>query len=338
VTDAPIDPAARADLRDALDAEVRSDVSVDALRFAFDGATALLNTRLPPIAARHDGVAFAAGSSATLDVMVPAGPGPHPVLVYLHGGAWVAGSPASHRKLTARFVEAGFLVLSVDYRLAPEHPFPAAFDDCLAAVHWAAAHAARYGGDPARLTLGGDSAGANLAAAVAIALAGRRDAPRVRALALIYGVFDMRDMGSASANRGIHRAYLPGEPEDWLNDPRVSPIHAAAALPPSFVIVGRQDPLLAQSRRLREILERAGVRHQYVEAAGMPHGFMQMEFLGGVRKLVKEMAQFLDREAAPVAQAPGWRQRLAAPWGRWLQRRRRWLGRRQAGNAPFTPK
>lgn len=331
MTASPINATARAEVREALDAEVRSDISVDALRLAFDGITALLNTRLPAIAARHDGLAFAPGSRATLDVMVPPGPGPHPVLVYLHGGAWVAGSPASHRKLTARFVAAGFLVLSVDYRLAPEHPFPAGFDDCLAAVHWAAAHARRFGGDPERLTLGGDSAGANLAAAVAVALAGRRRAPRVRALALIYGVFDMRDMGSASANRSIHRAYLPGEPEAWLNDPRVSPIHAAHLLPPSFVIVGRQDPLLEQSRRLRGIFEQTGTPHAYLEAAGMPHGFMQMEFLGGVRQLVADIAGFLQRETAPQEPAPGWRQRLANAW-------RRWLPRRGAANASFTPK
>ena len=327
----PIKPAARVEVREALDAEVRSDISVDALRLAFDGITALLNSRLPAIGARHDGLAFAPGSSATLDVLVPAGPGPHPVLVYLHGGAWVAGSPASHRKLTARFVEAGFVVVSVDYRLAPEHPFPAGFDDCLAAVHWAAAHARRFGGDPERLTLGGDSAGANLAAAVAIALAGRRRAPRVRALALIYGVFDMRDMGSGSANRSIHRAYLPGEPEAWLNDPRVSPIHGAHLLPPSFVIVGRQDPLLEQSRRLRGIFEQTGTRHAYVEAAAMPHGFMQMEFLGGVRQLVTDIGGFLHDETAPQTRSPGWRQRLATTW-------RRWLPRRSAANASFTPK
>lgn len=338
MTASPINPAGRAEVREALDAEIRSDISVDALRLAFDGITALLNTRLPPIATRHDGLAFAPGSSATLDVLVPAGPGPHPVLVYLHGGAWVAGSPASHRKLTARFVEAGFLVLSVDYRLAPEHPFPAGFDDCLAAVHWAAAHARRFGGDPERLTLGGDSAGANLAAAVAVALAGRRRTPRVRALALIYGVFDMRDMGSASANRSIHRAYLPGEPEAWLNDPRVSPIHAAHLLPPSFVIVGGQDPLVEQSRRLRRIVEQAGTRHAYMEAAGMPHGFMQMEFLGGVRKRVTEIAAFLDREACPIGPAPTWRQRLGTAWRRWLPRRRRSPQHRFEDNASFTPK
>ncbi|MEQ8858929.1 MAG: alpha/beta hydrolase [Pseudomonadales bacterium] len=323
------------DVRDAFASEVRSDVSVSAMRLTFDSLTRLLNTRLPPLAAHHERVVYTTESTATLDVLVPVGKGPHPVLVYLHGGAWVAGSPASHRKLTARFAETGFLVLSVDYRLAPEHPFPNGLHDCLAAVEWAAANAHRYGGDPRRLTLGGDSAGGNLAAATAIELGRRRGSPKLSALALIYGVFDLRDMGSASANRSIHRAYLPDSAGDLLDDPRVSPIHDAAALPPSFIVVGRQDPLLQQSQRLRDVLAAAGTDHRYVEAAGMPHGFMQMEFLGGVRRLIRDMAAFLH-EQQPAGRKPrGW---LKDGWlkgsgskGPWTTRLRSWIRRRFPG-------
>lgn len=295
------------DVRQALNAEVRGDVTVSALRLTFDSLTRLLNVGLPPLAAHHTDLEYAPDSAAKLDVLVPATPGPHPVLVYLHGGAWVAGSPASHRKLTARFAQAGLLVVSVDYRLAPEHPFPAALHDCLDAVTWAAANASRYGGDATRLFLAGDSAGGNLAAATAIELRRRRQGPEIAAMALIYGVFDMRDMGNPSANRNIHRAYLPEPPAVLLDDPRVSPIHAAHELPPSFIVCGRQDPLLEQSQRLRDRLTEAGIACRYVEAAGMPHGFMQMEFLGGVRALVRDMAAFLHDHHPPPRRADGLR-------------------------------
>lgn len=298
---------AHAEVSNALHAEFRSDLTVDTLRLAFDSLTSLLNVHGPEPYAQHRGITFGAGS-ATLDVMVPAGAGPHPVLVYLHGGAWMAGSPASHRKLTARFVEAGLLVVSVDYRLAPEHPFPAGFDDCVAAVCWAADNARHYGGDPSRLFVAGDSAGANLAAASAIALGRRRRGPRPAALLLIYGVFDMADLGAGSATRSIHKAYLPGPRIEALRDPRVSPIHAAAELPPSFIVVGRQDPLLEQSRQLQAALAAAGTTHEYVEVPGQPHGFMQMEFLGGVRALIRDMAAFLHaRPATPAPERAWWR-------------------------------
>ncbi len=283
----------------------------------------MLNTGLPELAGHHRGIRYAEPSTATLDVLLPRATGPHPVLVYLHGGAWVAGSPASHHKLTARFAEAGLLVMSVDYRLAPEHPFPAALDDCLAAVDWAAANANRFGGDATRLFIGGDSAGGNLAAATALELGRRSRGPAVQALALIYGVFDMRDMGSAAANRSIHRAYLPELPAEIFDDPRVSPIHGAHALPPCYIVVGRQDPLLEQSRRLRDALAACGTEHRYVEAAAMPHGFMQMEFLGGVRKLIKDIAGFLHTREPAAPRRFGWLRRAVSAVRRQLQRLRR---------------
>src|SRR5215468_908484 len=145
-----------------------------------------LNADLPPVGARHDRVP--AGDGVTADVVVPKGSGPFPVLVYLHGGAWICGSPVTHRKLGHRFAEAGYLVVNVDYRLAPEHPFPTPVEDCIGAIRWAAREAKRFGGDASRLAVGGDSAGGNLAAASAAALHGDAAAPK--ACLLIYGVFD----------------------------------------------------------------------------------------------------------------------------------------------------
>jgi hypothetical protein len=103
--------------------EIASDASVEGIRFLFNQLAGLLNRKLPPVGAFHEAIEIPApGRTVTVDVMVPAGEGPFPVLVYFHGGAWVAGNPASHRKLTHRLAEGGAVVVSADYRLAPENP------------------------------------------------------------------------------------------------------------------------------------------------------------------------------------------------------------------------
>jgi acetyl esterase len=278
---------------------------VPSLRAMLDGFAPMLNMDPPKVGATHDRVALREG--VTADVLVPATPGPHPVLVYLHGGGWVAGSPRTHRKLALRFAEAGYLVVNVDYRLAPEAPFPAPFDDCVFAVRWAAENARRYGGNPARLAVGGDSAGGNLSAAVAGALAGDADV-RIRAALLIYGVFDFDAMLRQDAPAGIDPAlvreatemmafsYLGKEPAaSVLSDPRVSPLHAAAKLPPSFLVVGTADTLHAQQEALAAALARHGVPHEHAVYAGMPHGFLQMEFLPPAREAIGRAIAFLDR-------------------------------------------
>jgi len=299
------------------------------MRRMFDSVTRMLNTRLPRFGRLIEKVPLGPHTPATVDLLVPDGPGPHPVLLYLHGGAWVAGSPASHRKLTARFAEAGYLVVSLDYRLAPEHPYPAAFEDGLDAVRWTAREIEEYGGDPSRLAIGGDSAGANLAAAVAIALRDSVTAPRISAALLIYGVFDMSDLGGASVNRMIHNAYLPDDAAALLSHPTVSPIHQAEQLPPCCILIGTEDALLPQSRQLRDVLERRGVAHRYLEGAGLPHGFAQMEFIGGVRRLIGELTGFLDEHLAESGQTRRRRQRMRL----WRQLGREWsavLNRRLA--------
>jgi acetyl esterase len=279
------------------------------MRRLIDGFAGLMNSDLPEVGALHENVPIADGVVA--DVVVPNSAGPHPVLVYLHGGGWICGSPRTHRKLAFRFAEAGYLVVNVDYRLAPEHPFPTPFEDCLTAVKWAAREAARFGGDAARLAIGGDSAGGNLSAAVAAALASEAGAPNLRAALLIYGVFDFAELGKPAP--GVPTT--PGVSEDlgadlmeimvgsyagsseragWARDPRVSPIHAAAKLPPCHIVCGTADPLIAQARALRDALARAGVAHEYVEDAGMPHGYLQMEFLPGARPALERMVKFLD--------------------------------------------
>ena len=308
VTDRAAAPAR--DLSTTFSKEIAPDATVESIRFVFDQLAGFLNRRLPKVGAFHERVPLVApGRTITADIIVPDGVGPFPVFVYLHGGAWVAGNPASHRKLTHRFAEGGALVVSVDYRLAPEHPFPAAFDDCLFAVDWAFEHVRAYGGDPSRIAIGGDSAGGNLAAAVAIELSKRKRGARVEAAVLIYGVFDFAEVGGPLFSRVLHDAYLGPDGAALVRDPRVSPLHGAHLLPPSLIIVGGQDPLVDDAVALADRLVAAGVRHEYVLAPGMPHGFVQMEFFGDARRSVERVQAFLARELAPTRRT-AWRRRI----------------------------
>jgi acetyl esterase len=276
------------------------------LRRLVDSFGALVNQGAPELGALHEAVPIAEGVSA--DLLVPRGAGPHPVLVYLHGGGWVCGSPRTHRKLAARFAEAGNLVVNVDYRLAPEHPFPTPFEDCVAALRWAAREAGRFGGDPRRLAVGGDSAGANLAAAASVALAA--DPARPRAALLIYGVFEFATLDAAAPAAAPQAgplveigkdlldlmvgSYLGNSPgAKLLADPRVSPLHEAGRLPPCHIVVGGADPLASQSDALAAALRRAGVAHEHVVDPGMPHGYAQMEFLPPARVAIGRMIAFL---------------------------------------------
>ena len=277
------------------------------MRNLLDTFAPFMNTDLPEVGGFHEAVPVCEG--VTADVIVPPGNGPHPVLVYLHGGGWVCGSPKTHRKLGYRFAEAGYLVFNVDYRLAPEHPFPTPFEDCLAATRWAHREARHFGGDAARLAVGGDSAGGNLSAAVAAALAG--DPAHPKAALLIYGVFDFGMLGDISLAAGadpraaevgrekvemMMGAYLGKARSDaLLRDPRVSPLTAASKLPPTHVVVGSADPLAAQAEALVKALAAAGVPHEHFVDTGMPHGYAQMEFLPAARPAIERMVEFLRR-------------------------------------------
>jgi acetyl esterase len=266
-----------------------------------------LNTDLPEVGAFHEAVPIAEG--VTADVIEPRGVGPHPVLVYLHGGGWICGNPTSHRKLASRFAEGGYLVFNVDYRLAPEHPFPTPFEDCVAAIRWASQEAERWNGDASRLAVGGDSAGGNLSAAAAIALAD--DPARPRAALLLYGVFDFAHLDVVPTLPGMEGAdlgdfgrklmdlmtdsYLGDEPGDLLRDPRVSPVHSAGLLPPCHVMVGGADPLVGQAEALVAELEKTGVEHEYFVDEMMPHGYAQFEMLPAARPAIDRMIAFLNK-------------------------------------------
>jgi acetyl esterase len=214
-----------------------------------------------------------------------------PALVYFHGGGWTIGDLDTHDVLCRQLAAgAGCAVLSVDYRLAPENPFPAAVEDCLAATRWAADNAASLGIDAGRLAVGGDSAGANLAAVVSL-LARDAGGPRIALQLLVYPATDQRCASASHERNGqgylltreaidfFRAAYLP-HPEQW-SDWRASPLLAAnhAGLPRAFVLTAGYDPLVDEGRAYAERLRNAGVKVEYREYPDMIHGFL---LFGGV--------------------------------------------------------
>ena len=244
----------------------------------------------------------------------PAGSAALPVLVYFHGGGWVIGDLDTHDVLCRQIsVAAGAAVVSVDYRLAPEHAFPAAVDDCVAATRWVRAQAAALGLDPARLAVGGDSAGGNLAAVVCIAL---RDAGEAQPAAqlLIYPATDQRALApSHTANgqgylltsdsiRYYRSRYLP-EPLQW-SDWRASPLLAAdhSRLPPALVLTAGYDPLRDEGRQYADALSAAGNRVQYLCFERQVHGFITMSrILDEARTAVAVCGAWLRDALTPAA-------------------------------------
>lgn len=209
-------------------------------------------------------------------------------LVYFHGGGWVIGDLDTHDILCRQLAAAaGIVVVSVDYALAPEHPFPAALDDCVAATRWVRDHAQDLSVDSDRIGVGGDSAGGNLAAAVAIAL---REANEhwLRFQLLIYPATDMR-MNTESYRRNSEGYLLTAESMRWFrghyspaesqwNDWRASPLVAATLrdLPAALVITAGFDPLRDDGLQYADALSAAGNRVQYVCFERQIHGFMNM--------------------------------------------------------------
>jgi acetyl esterase len=214
--------------------------------------------------------------------------GPRPLLVWLHGGGWVIGDLDSADP-TARdlALQTGALVVSVDYPLAPEHSFPAAPEACYAATSWLADHAAELGADPARIAIGGDSAGGNLAAVTAL-LAKDRGGPALNFQLLVYPVTDclltypsMTENGdgyllTATAMRWFIDHYLPAGAD--RRDAAASPIYAddLTGLPPALVITAEFDPLRDEGEAYAKRLEHAGVPVIVSRYDGMIHGFFGM--------------------------------------------------------------
>lgn len=243
------------------------------------------------------------GGSLKLRLYTPAGTEDRPVVLFFHGGGWVIGGLSTHEGFcTSLASQLAMRVLFVEYRLAPEHPFPAAFADCLAAARWAAAGPDELGGEPlSGLGLAGDSAGGNLAAAIGVALGDTR----IRAQLLLYPALDM------TGETGSLRAFAEGHfldaalmawftrqyaRDDQLADPRVSPLHHPDMenCPPTALLTCEYDPLRDEGRAFAASLARAGRTIRFSEARGLIHGIctLRAAIPSAVQPLAETIADF----------------------------------------------
>jgi len=233
--------------------------------------------------------------------------GQSPALLFIHGGGWIYGSLDSH-DATCRVLaeQAQVRVISVDYRLAPENPFPSATEECWAAWEWVVAHAVGLGIDPDRIAVGGDSAGGNLAAFVAQE-AVRRGAKAPAFQLLIYPATDFATTYPSEETFGqgffltqefmtlARENYLVGD-ED-LADPRLSPLHGDVdGVAPAYLVTAGFDPLLDEGAAYADRLRQAGVAVEYVCEEGLIHGFVNMPGVGtAAPKAIGRMAAALQR-------------------------------------------
>lgn len=227
------------------------------------------------------------GGSLKLRIYTPVGRGPFPLVMFFHGSGFVLCSLDTHdgmcRNLAAGI---GCVVVSVDYRLAPEHKFPKGLDDCLAATRWAAAHGAQLGTYPARIMLAGDSAGGNMAAVTALRV---RDegGPALCGQMLLYPVTDYHTPGTPSYAQNADGYGLTRNTMEWFwghylanpleaENPYASPLRARdlSGLPPAYVMSAEYDPLRDEAELYGQRLRAAGVPTEITRRPGMNHGFL----------------------------------------------------------------
>jgi acetyl esterase len=234
-------------------------------------------------------------------IYTPDGTGPFPLLVFFHGGGWIVGDLDSHDAVCRALTNAAAcVVLAVGYRLAPEHKFPAATEDCYAATAWAAAHAAELNADPDRIAVGGDSAGGNLSAVVTL-LARERSGPRLSFQLLIYPATDCSTefpswvenadapMLDAASMRWCIQHYLNDEADK--TNPLASPLLASDfhKLPPALVLTAEYDLLRDEGEAYAEKLKAAGVSVTVRRYDGLVHGFFS--YGAGVDRVQQAMAE-----------------------------------------------
>jgi acetyl esterase len=248
------------------------------------------------------------GGTMKARVYTPRTAGSSPgLLVFLHGGGFVTGSIASHEPALKELAhDSGVVVVSVDYRLGPEHRFPAAADDALAAWSWAKEHAAALGCDPERVGIGGDSAGGNLSA-VACHLARDRGGPVPAAQLLIYPAIDW-SRSSASHRTFATGYFLEEEYTFWYerhylnrveerDDPRASPIRFPRfdGLPRALVVTAGFDVLRDEGRTYAEALENAGVKVDFCCETSLIHGFLNIGIVDAARAANRRIARRLGQ-------------------------------------------
>ncbi|MEZ0359768.1 alpha/beta hydrolase [Mycobacterium sp. SA01] len=245
-----------------------------------------------------------AGGSVGVRIYRPESDQPLPILVYAHGGGFVFCDLDSHDGLCRNLANSTpAVVVSVEYRLAPEHRWPTAAEDVFAATRWAASHAAELGGDPGRIAVGGDSAGGNLAAVTAV-MARDRDSVAIAAQLLLYPVI-AADFDTESYRRYGRGYYNPRPALQWYWDqyvpavedrqhPYASPLQAdLTGLPPAVVVVAGHDPLRDEGNAYADALTAAGVPTTRCSYDGGIHGFMTMPMLDLAHQARRDAARSL---------------------------------------------
>ena len=309
----PLDPAAKA-LMDAMDQafpQVETMTGAEA-RAHVKRMVASLATDPEPVARVENRSVPGPDGPVPVRIYWPqtAPPAPLPALVYFHGGGWVICDLDTHDPMCRAITNnVGCVVVSVDYRLAPEHKFPAAAEDAYTATLWAAGNATDLGVDATRIAVGGDSAGGNLTAAVAL-MARDRHAPELVFQLMVYPVTDIVAMDTPSHRDNGEGYFLTTAAMEWyrrqyLTDlseashPYASPLHAddLSGLPPALVITAELDPLRDEGEAYASRLLASGVPAVGSRYDGVFHGFFSLGTLLDAAKQANEEAYAALREA-----------------------------------------
>lgn len=276
------------------------------------------NADAPPVAKSIERTIEGPHGPIPIRIYDPGSAAPSPGIVFFHGGGFVLGNIASHDGLSRRLANySGCRIVSVDYRLAPEHKFPIPLDDCVAATRWVGQHGLEIGIDPSRLFVGGESAGANLSLATTIVLRDEGGAELAGAV-LIYGCYDT-DFDTPSYQSFGGGEYLLSRQnmvwfwEHYLNgpgdreNPKAIPLRAKlSGLPPLLVLAAELDPLLDDSVRLAGRLRAANAPHDWVLWRGVIHGCVLMtRMLGPANVFLHDIAAWVNRQARSVAIGKG---------------------------------
>ncbi len=300
----PVDPQAQAflDMLTTMNFPAMNTLSVEEVRASYD-AMAQFGGTPEEVHAVEDRKLPGPAGEIPVRIYTPKGESPFPILVFFHGGGWTIGTLNGYdgvcRALTN---QAQCIVVSVDYRLAPEHKFPAAVEDAYAATVWVAQNAASISGDPARIAVGGDSAGGNLSAVVS-QMARDKGGPKLVYQLLIYPATDYFIPGTASMHENADGYFLTRDSIVWFwnhysnseedaHNPMMAPIYAKDFhnLPPALVITAEYDPLRDEGEMYAAKLQEAGVNVTSTRYNGMIHGFFTM---GG----------FMDQSKVAIAEA-----------------------------------
>lgn len=307
----PLDPQAEALLAQMAATPVWYSLPLSEARQQRVLSAPIMNGTPEPVRHVEDRAIAGPRGGIPIRIYAPEGDGPFPVLIYFHGGGWVLSNLDTHDALCRKLANrAACMVVSVDYRLAPEHTFPAAVEDAYAATCWVAEQIGEFNGDPTRIAVGGDSAGGNLSTVVTH-IAHDQGGPSLMYQVLIYPATDFYTPGSPTRSYHAYGEgyFLTRESmqhfwEHYLNtpeegtDPRVAPLRRKdlSGLPPALIITAEFDPLVDEGELYAARLQGAGVPVTYRRYDGMIHGFFTMSaLLDKSKHAIDETAQTLHQ-------------------------------------------